>query len=66
MGLVAYGVNRLCAESFGTGVLGALQALFAAIAAGGLFYGAAISMAGIRELASLRRKLAGLLFKKNV
>ena len=66
MGLVAYWVNRLCAESFGTGVLGALEALFAAIAAGGLFYGAAISMAGIRELASLRRKLAGLLFKKNV
>ena len=66
MGLLAYGVNRLCAESFGAGVLGAPAALFAAIAAAGLFYGAAISMAGIREFAPLRRKLAGLLFKKSV
>jgi len=66
MGLVAYGVNRLCAQSFGTGILGALMALFAAIAAGGLFYGAAISLTGIQELAPLRRKAAGLLFKKKV
>ena len=66
MGLVAYTVNRLCSGLAGTGALGAAVGLFAAIAAGGLFYGAAISVAGIQELAPLRRKLTGLLFKRSV
>jgi len=65
MGLVAYTVNRLCTGIAGTGAVGAAVGLFAAIAAGGLFYGAAISAAGIQEFEPLRRKLAGLLFRKS-
>ncbi len=66
MGLVTYTVNRLCSGLAGTGTFGAAVGLFAAIAAGGLFYGAAISVAGIQEFAPLRRKLASLLFKKSI
>ena len=65
MGIVAYGVNRLCADFAGSGTLGAAVGLFAAIGAAGLFYGAAISVAGIQELAPLRRRLTGLLVRKS-
>ena len=66
MGCVAYGVNRLCAQHFGVGVIGSLAALFTAMAAAGVFYGAAISLAGIQELAPLRQKLSSRLFKKRL
>jgi putative peptidoglycan lipid II flippase len=65
MGIVAYSVNRLCAGLAGSGTVGAAVGLFAAIGVAGLFYGAAISVAGIQELAPLRHKLAGMLAGKS-
>jgi putative peptidoglycan lipid II flippase len=66
MGMVAYGVNRLCAGWAGTGTVGAAVALFTAIGAAGLFYGAAISAFRIQELAPLRRRLTAILVRKSL
>jgi putative peptidoglycan lipid II flippase len=57
MGAGAYWINKLCLNMLGKIAFGNLISLFTAIIAGAVFYGALISVMGIKEVTLIKRKV---------